>query len=289
MMIEVSLNTFEQEVLAASRQLPVLVDFWAPWCGPCRALGPVLERLEASYAGRFKLVKVNSDENPELSEKFMVRSIPYVLAFVDGNPVDGFIGALPESQIRPFLDRLLPGSSEAERRRGHQLIGAGDFAGAVAAFSKAIEADAENDEAKLDLVDVLLNRLPTPPEAQQLERAAQALATLGPRGQADARAAALKTRLESLKEAAALPDVDTLRAQVAANGTDLKARSALAQRYIANGEHAKALETLLEIIKRDRQYEGGAARQSFLSVLELAAGEPALVSEYRKRLSSILN
>ena len=107
-MIEVSLNTFEQEVIEASRQLPVLVDFWAPWCGPCRALGPVLERLEASYAGRFKLVKVNSDENPELSEKFMVRSIPYVLAFVDGNPVDGFIGAQPEGQIRPFLDRLLP-------------------------------------------------------------------------------------------------------------------------------------------------------------------------------------
>ena len=288
-MIEVSLNTFEQEVLAASRQLPVLVDFWAPWCGPCRALGPVLERLEASYAGRFKLVKVNSDENPELSEKFMVRSIPYVLAFVDGNPVDGFIGALPESQIRPFLDRLLPGSSEAERRRGHQLIGAGDFAAAAAAFSAAIAADADNDEAKLDLADLLLNRLPSRPDARQLEQADQALAALGPRGQADTRATALKTRLASLREAAALPDLATLRAQVTADGANLQARSALAQRYIADGEHGKALEELLEIIKRDRQYDGGAARQSFLSVLELAAGEPALVSEYRKRLSLVLN
>ncbi|EQD68587.1 thioredoxin domain-containing protein, partial [mine drainage metagenome] len=96
MMIEVNRTTFELEVLEASRQLPVLVDFWAPWCGPCRALGPVLERLETGYAGRFKLVKVNSDENPELSQQYMVRSIPYVLAFVDGNPADGFIGAQPE-------------------------------------------------------------------------------------------------------------------------------------------------------------------------------------------------
>ncbi len=288
-MIEVSLNTFEQEVIEASRQLPVLVDFWAPWCGPCRALGPVLERLEASYAGRFKLVKVNSDENPELSEKFMVRSIPYVLAFVDGNPVDGFIGALPEGQIRPFLDRLLPGSSEAERRRGHQLIGAGDFAGAAAVFTAVIQADADNDEAKLDLADVLLNRLPSRPDARQLEQADQALAALGPRGQADTRAAALKTRLASLRDAAALPELGTLRAQISADAGNLKARSALAQRYIADGEHAQALEELLEIIKRDRQYDGGAARQSFLSVLELAAGEPALVSEYRKRLSRILN
>ena len=288
-MIEVSLNTFEQEVIEASRQLPVLVDFWAPWCGPCRALGPVLERLEASYAGRFKLVKVNSDENPELSEKFMVRSIPYVLAFVDGNPVDGFIGALPEGQIRPFLDRLLPGSSEAERRRGHQLIGAGDFAGAAAVFTAVIQADADNDEAKLDLADVLLIRLPSRPDARQLEQADQALAALGPRGQADTRAAALKTRLASLRDAAALPELGTLRAQISADAGNLKARSALAQRYIADGEHAQALEELLEIIKRDRQYDGGAARQSFLSVLELAAGEPALVSEYRKRLSRILN
>ncbi len=288
-MIEVNLSNFEHEVIEASRKAPVLVDFWAPWCGPCRALGPVLERLEEAYGGRFKLVKINSDESPELSQQFMVRSIPYVLAFADGNPVDGFIGALPESQVRAFLDRLLPGSAEAERRRAHTLIGEGDFAGALAALRAVIGADPENDEARLDLADVLLNRLPGGPDQEQLQDADRALAALGARGQADSRCAALKVRLASLREAATLPDLATLRAQVAANGSDLKARSALAQRYIADGELEKALDELLEVIRRNRQYNEGAARQTFLSVLELAADRPTMVSDYRRRLSMVLN
>ena len=288
-MIEVNLSNFEHEVIEASRKAPVLVDFWAPWCGPCRALGPVLERLEEAYGGRFKLVKINSDESPELSQQFMVRSIPYVLAFADGNPVDGFIGALPESQVRAFLDRLLPGSAEAERRRAHKLIGEGDFTGALAALRAVIAADAENDEARLDLADVLLNRLPGGPVQDQLQDADRALAGLGARGQADSRCAALKVRLESLREATALPDLAILRAQVAADGSDLKARSALAQRYIADGQLEKALDELLEVIKRNRQYNEGAARQTFLSVLELAADRPTMVSDYRRRLSMVLN
>ena len=288
-MIEVTQSTFAQEVIEASRQVPVLVDFWAPWCGPCRALGPVLERVEIALGGRFKLVKVNSDENPELSQQFMVRSIPYVLAFVDGNPVDGFVGALPEGQVREFLERLLPGSSEAERRRAHQLIGQGDFPGALGALHAAIEADAGNDEARLDLAEVLLNRLPGTPDTKQLAEADVALAALGARGQADTRFAALKLRLSSLRAATELPDVASLRAQVAADANDLQARSALAQRYIADGQLDKALEELLEVIRRNRQYNDGAARQTFLSVLELAADRPALVKDYRRRLSLVLN
>lgn len=114
-MIEASQASFQHEVIEASRQGPVLVDFWAPWCGPCRALGPVLERVEQSYGGRFKLVKINSDDNPELSQQFMVRSIPYVLAFVDGVPVDGFVGAMPEIQVRQFLDRVLAAPATGTR------------------------------------------------------------------------------------------------------------------------------------------------------------------------------
>ncbi len=288
-MIEVNLTTFELEVLDASRKLPVLVDFWAPWCGPCRALGPVLERLEGAYAGRFKLVKVNSDENPELSQRYMVRSIPYVIAFVDGNPADGFIGALPEIQVRAFLDRLLPGPAESERRRAHQLIGQGDLTGALAALRAALRIEPDHDEAKLDLADVLLNRLPCAPDPQQLADADQALSSVGARAQGEARYGTLITRLETLRKAATLADLDTLQAAVSAQPDDLEARSALATKYIARGELEPALEQLLEIIRRDRNFDQGAARRTFLSVLELAAHRPALVADYRKKLSLLLN
>ena len=288
-MVEANLTTFELEVLDASRKLPVLVDFWAPWCGPCRALGPVLERLEGTYAGRFKLVKVNSDENPELSQRYMVRSIPYVIAFVDGNPADGFIGALPEIQVRAFLDRLLPGPAESERRRALQLIGQGDFSGALAALRAALRIDPDHDEAKLDLADVLLNRLSCAPDPQQLADAGQALSSVGARAQGEARYGMLMTRLETARKAATLADLDTLQAAVSARPEDLQARSALATKHIARGEFEPALEQLLEVIRRDRNFDQGAARRTFLSVLELTAHKPALVADYRKKLSLLLN
>jgi putative thioredoxin len=288
-MIEVNLTTFEREVIQASHQLPVLVDFWAPWCGPCRALGPVLERLENAYAGRFKLVKVNSDENPELSQQYMVRSIPYVLAFVQGNPTDGFIGAQPESQVREFLDRLLPGPAEAERRRAHTLVEQGDLAGAITALGTALRIDPQLDAAKLDLVDVLLNRLPSAPEPAQLAEADRTLSSVGARGQAEARYAALVARLKALQQAATLPDLKTLQTTVAEHPEDLAARTALASKLIAQNQPGPALEQLLEIIRRDRDHAQGETRRTYLSVLELAAHQPALVSDYRKKLSALLN
>jgi putative thioredoxin len=287
-MIEANLSTFEHEVIEASRRKPVLVDFWAEWCGPCRALGPTLERVEQSYGGRFKLVKVNSDENPELSQQFMVRSIPYVLAFVDGAPVDGFVGALPESQVRQFLDRLLPGPGETERRKAMKLIDEGDLAGALAALRAAITLEAQNDAAKLDLADVLLNRLPTPPDELQLAEARRVLSSSSAGTQAEARWRALDLRLTSLRSSAALPDLESLRARVAANPADLSARMELAQRYIADRKLEAALDELLEVIRKDRKEQGEAARRTFLSTLELAADRPEIVSDYRKRLAKVL-
>ena len=288
-MIEASLSSFEREVIEASRKTPVLVDFWAPWCGPCRALGPILERVEQTFQGRFRLVKVNSDENPELSQQFMVRSIPYVLAFVDGVPVDGFVGALPETQVRQFLERLLPGPGEVERRRALKLIENGDLPGAIAALSSALTLEPQNDAAKLDLADLLLNKLPSAPDEQQLAQAQQALSSVGPAAQADARWRALDLRLATLHITASLPTVESLRARVAAQPADLAARLELAQRHIADRQFEGALDQLLEIIRRDRKDHGEAARRAFLSTLELAADRPEFVAVYRKRLAMLLN
>src|SRR6266566_8824724 len=161
-MIEIGQTSFEREVIDSSSDVPVLVDFWAPWCGPCRVLGPMLERLERDYGGRFRLAKVNSDQSPELAAQFRVRSIPYVVAFIDGEPVDAFVGALPESQLREFIDRLLPNPSEAERRKARRLAEQGQLAEAVAALRAAIALDPNAAPAHLDLAEILLERLPAP-------------------------------------------------------------------------------------------------------------------------------
>src|ERR1700761_772693 len=123
--METTLATFENDVIVASQQTPVLVDFWAPWCGPCKTLGPMLEKLEAEYNGAFRLVKINSDENPELAQHFNIRSIPFVVAFVDGQPVDQFVGVLPESQLRAFIDNLMPNPADSERRAAYIALDEG--------------------------------------------------------------------------------------------------------------------------------------------------------------------
>src|SRR5512139_1909666 len=191
-MLNTSGNTFQRDVVDASHEVPVLVDFWAPWCGPCRALGPMLERLEQDYAGRFRLVKINSDENPELSAEFGVRSIPYVVAFVDGRPVDSFVGVLPESQLRAFIERVAPDASEIERRKAQSLAAAGDRAGALAALRAALALRPASDEARLDMAALLLDT-PVLDEAQAIE-AADVLDRTSALAQQTPRYRALRTR-----------------------------------------------------------------------------------------------
>jgi putative thioredoxin len=288
-MVEVDLSTFERDVLEASREVPVLVDFWAPWCGPCRALGPLLERLEQGYAGRFKLVKINSDVNQELAARFRVRSIPYVIAFVDGEPVDGFVGALPEGQLRAFLDHVIPDPAQMERRKARQLVESGQFEAAAAALRASLALDPASAEAHIELAELLLERLPGAVDAARLEEAERELAAVHAAGRDDPRWRALDTRLSSLRNAATLPAPEALQARVTANPGDLEARLELAQRHIAQRRFDAALDQLLEIVARDRGFGDDAGRRTMLSVFELAADEPQLVSTYRRRLAALIN
>jgi putative thioredoxin len=288
-MLEIDEDSFEHEVLQASRSLPVVVDFWAPWCGPCRALGPLLEQLERGYAGRFKLVKVNADINPQLAARFQVRSIPYVLVFLDTAAVDGFVGALPEQQLRAFLDRVVPPPSELERRRARELAERGDGAAATAALRSALLLDPSNANAQLDLAELLLADAAPVPEAVRLDEAERALAAARGLLRDEARFRALETRLSSLRSSATLPDLDELRQRVSADPADLSARLALAQRYIAVRCFEPALEELLEILRCRRGPQVEVARRIILDVFELAADQSELVTRYRRQLAAAIN
>jgi putative thioredoxin len=288
-MIEVDEGAFEQEVLDASRRVPVLVDFWAPWCGPCRALGPLLERLEVSYNGRFKLAKVNSDTSPQLSARYGVRSIPYVIAFIDGQAADSFVGALPEQQLRAFLDRVIPGPAELERRKALRLIEQGQLDAAATALRAAIALEPADVRARLDLAELMVERMPPPVDPTRLREAGDQLAAVPANARNEPRWRGLDLRLSSLRGAASLPSSEALHRRVELEPGDLNARLQLAQQYIAQDQPEAALGQLLEIIARDRKFADDAPRRMVLSIFELMADQPQLVSRYRRQLSALLN
>ena len=284
-MIDTHFASFDADVLAVSHQVPVLADFWAPWCGPCNVLGPLLEKLEAQAQGRIRLVKINADENAQLCAEYGVRSLPTVVAFVDGAPVDQFVGALPEGQLREFIDRIVPNPAEMARRVAREALVEGKPAIARDALQAALALDPAHDDVRLDLADVLLGM-------GDFEGARAELALLSPRTAAsgDARLAALNTRIAAAEQASHLPPAQALLARVQADPGNLQARLDLANRYLADRAYAPALQALLDIVQHDRTFGDDAARKSMLAIFDvLSETDPATVATWRRKLSAALN
>ena len=280
-MIDTTLSSFESDVIEASAEVPVLVDFWAPWCGPCKALGPILEKLEREYGGRFRLVNVNSDTNPELVSSFCLKSIPYVVAFVDGNAVAQFMGAQPEAYVRAFLDRLIPNPGEIEHRSAREALAKGQFGVAEEFLKNALALDPSNDGARLDIIGMLLDR-------NDVDSAKFHHALLSPKVENQSTYAAVQARYEAACKAADLPPPELLMRRIEEQPGDLQARLDLAELHVARREFAPALEQLLEIVRRDRGFNQDIGRLKMLEVFEIAAAQPELVDEYRNKLSVIL-
>lgn len=280
--IDVNDANFEQAVLDASTRAPVVIDFWAPWCAPCRALGPVLERLAAEYDGRFTLAKVNADESPTLTAQFGVRGIPSVKAIVNGALVDEFTGAPPEPMVREFIERVLPSPSEELRLQAAQVYTAGGDAGrALELLEQAAKADPENEAVRIDQAEIYL-------ELKQLDAARKLLDSLSGLAQMDERVTALRARLDLAQGAAQAGDEASLESRVAQEPGDLEARLQLAQILVARKRYDAALGHLLEIVKRDRGFKDDAGRKTMLEVFTLLGQDNELVAEYRRRLAGAM-
>jgi putative thioredoxin len=285
-MLDTTQENFSRDVIDASHEAPVLVDFWAPWCGPCRTLSPMLASIETEFKGRLKVVKVNVDENQELSARFGVRSIPFVVAFVAGEAVDSFVGVLPAGSLRDFVGRLLPDPAETQRRKAAALLQAGDAAGAASALRAALALDPDRDATRIDLARLLLEHSTG---TGRLDEASACLAGVSAAGKLESSWLALNARLHSESRAAELPAAEVLQQRIAASPDDLQARLDLADALLARQDYEPALEQLLAIVERDRAFGDDIGRRRMLSVFDLAAGQPQVVSSYRRRLSAVLN
>jgi putative thioredoxin len=277
--VETTQETFERDVVDRSRDVPVVVDFWAEWCGPCRTLGPRLERLAQEYGGRFVLVKADTERVPEIAAAFGIRSIPAVFGLKDGKLVDSFVGVLPESEIRAFLDRLLPTPAErliAEARG----LESSDPKAAEARYRIALDLAPEEPQVKIGLARVLLAQ-DRPDEARPL------IETLERRGYLEPEAEKLKADLTLRSQAEGVGDVEAARAAAAADPNNPDLAFALAEALAAAGRYPEAMDLCLDLIERHRKRVGESAHKLMLTIFQLL-GDAEIVADYQRKLASAL-
>jgi putative thioredoxin len=276
---------FVKDVIEASRTVPVLVDFWAPWCGPCKQLTPILEKVVRSYKGKVRMVKVNIDENAAIAGQLRVQSIPTVYAFRDGRPLDGFMGAQPESAVKAFIDRLLgdEGADDAAAalEAADKALAANDLQGAAEIYAALLQEDPQNVAALAGLAQCYL-------KSGDTARAEQTIGLVPPDKQDAAPVASVRAALELARSAAKAGDASKLEARVKAAPADHQARIDYALALAAAGKKSEAMDQLLEAVRRDRKWNEEAARKQLVQLFEAWGPKDPATLEGRRRLSSIL-
>jgi putative thioredoxin len=278
-------QSFMKDVIEESKNQPVLVDFWAPWCGPCKQLTPILEKAVKAAKGKVKLVKMDIDKHPDIPGQMGIQSIPAVIAFYNGQPVDGFMGALPESQVSEFLERLTKGKTGPEERdllkEADEALAAGDPAAAANLYGELVAQDSGNVAALAGLARCYL-------ETGALDMAKQTLALVPDAKKNDAAAAAARAALDVAEQAQKVGPLDELERKVAADPLDHQARLDLATGLNAAGKRSEAADHLLSIVKRDRKWNDDGARKLLVQFFEAWGPMDEATLEGRKKLSSIL-
>lgn len=279
--IDVTAEDFHNLVLEGSQQRPVLVDFWADWCAPCRSLAPILEQIAESMQGKLLVAKVNTEEQRELAAQFGIRSLPTVKLFINGQPVDEFMGALPESEILAFIDNHIPRESDGLLRQAEALLAQGLDEQAAALVEQAAAMDPDN--AGVQLARAQIKAL-----QGELDAAEQLLNSLPLDRQDQPEAQALRAQLTFASALQGAPEADALQQRLETDAGDSEARYQLAAHRVMGGEYEQALEELLTLLKRDRTYGEDAARKAMLQLFELLGGNSDLVSRYRAKMTSAL-